>query len=63
VLPAAVMRSAPFLLGDVEFVPESVGFRFPLVSVVCEGLDAAVATVIVGAPVVDVVVLDWVMAN
>ena len=37
VLPAAVMRSAPFLPGVVEFV-ESVGFRSPVLSV-CEGLE------------------------
>jgi hypothetical protein len=38
VLPAAVMRSAPFLPEDVVFVAESVGFRSPALSV-CEGLE------------------------
>ncbi len=38
VLPAAVMRSAPFLPGAVVFVVESVGFRSPAL---CEGLEAA----------------------
>jgi hypothetical protein len=38
VLPAAVMRSAPFLPGAVVFVAESVGFRSPALSV-CEELE------------------------
>jgi hypothetical protein len=63
VLPAAVMRSAPFLAGVVVFVAESVGFRSPALFV-CVGLDATtVAGVIVGFAPEDVVVLDWVMAN
>lgn len=37
-LPAAVMRSAPFLPGAVVFVAESVGFRSLALSV-CEGLE------------------------
>jgi hypothetical protein len=61
VLPAAVMRSAP-LPEDVVFVPESVGFRLPALSV-DEGLEPDAVTAFVGAVVVFVVVLDWVMAN
>jgi hypothetical protein len=38
VLPAAVMRSAPFLPGEVVFVAESVGFKSPALFV-CEGLE------------------------
>jgi len=59
VLPAAVMRSAPFLPGAVVFVAESVGFRLS----VCEGLEPDAVRVFEGAAVVGVVVLDWVMAN
>jgi len=64
VLPAAVMRSAPFLLGAVVFVAESVGFRAPLLAlpVCCEGLGATVTTAF-EAEAEDVVELDWVMAN
>jgi len=63
VLPAAVMRSAPFLVGAVVFVAESVGFRSPALSV-CEGLEEADGVITFeGAAVEDVVVLDWVMEN
>jgi len=63
VLPAAVMRSAPFLPGAVVFVAESVGFKSPALSVCEEGLEPDAVTAFEGAAVVGVVVLDWVMEN
>jgi len=61
VLPAAVTRSAPFLLG-VE-VAESVGFKLPLLSVCVGVVPACVKRVFDGEIVEGDVVLDWVMAN
>jgi len=64
VLPAAVTRSAPFLL--VVFADE-VGFKSPelSVAVVCAGLVTAACVTIVfdGEVVVDDVELGWVMEN
>jgi len=60
VLPAAVIRFAPFEAGVELLVAESVGFRSPE-ETVCVGLELGVTAF--ERVVVGVVVLDWVMAN